>query len=442
VAAILFVTVLAFFFGASVFVNNRRQITLTAVSLSGEQAIWTADLSSPIFGLTLSIGLAVWATLLYKRSALFLSARLKERAEIEKRKKLEVTHTESENRYRNVFNAVTDGLLVLDSSGLIIEANRTAALMHGLNHEEIVGKKFRDLVDDDKQCLVDEFDRQLAQHGQARFDSIHLRKDGSRIDVEVRGSRLIRSGMEQRLAIISDVSDKKHSVERHAALSRKAIAAQEEERARLSMEMHDELGQILTALRLDLGLVRKQHAETETRDFLSNSVSLAEKATNELRRLCKGLRPPLLDDLGLEPAMQLLVDDFETQTDTRIHLVLPEASRPMSREAALCAYRIVQESLTNVRKHAHASQVEISLTYADTGIELCIYDDGGGFEPSSLPTSKGCGLQGIAERANLAGGYADIRSGIGQGTRIVFRAPYFISKLAEKDSSAAVSSNT
>ncbi len=339
-----------------------------------------------------------------------------------------MTHTESENRFKNVFNAVTDGLLVLDSSGAIIEANRTAAEMHGFTHEEIMTKKFSDLIDADRQYLVDEFNRQLDQHGQARFDSVHIRKDASRIDVEVRGSRLIRSGKEQRLAIISDVSDKRHSIERHAALSRKAISAQEEERARLSMEMHDELGQILTALRLDLGLVRKQHAERENKDFLSNAVSLAEKATDELRRLCKGLRPPLLDDLGLEPAMQLLVDDFEAQCDTRIHLVLPETNRPMSREAALCAYRIVQESLTNIRKHANASQVEIALNYADNGIELCIYDDGRGFEQSKLSTSKGFGLQGITERAVLAGGYADIRSGIGQGTRIVFRAPYFISR--------------
>ena len=385
-----------------------------------------SDLTVPIFGAVLSLGMAVLALLLVRRMEMYKSARDEALRIIADREKAEAVREETENRYRNVFDSVTDGLLVLDGRGKIIEANRVAAKMHGLTPGELIGMKVDALIAPEKHYLVKEFDRRLHRDGEVRLDSVHLHKSGSRIDVEVRGTRIVKSGEPLRLAIFSDVSDRKRSEERHAALSRKAIAAQEDERARLSMEMHDELGQILTALRLDLGLVRKQHAATEGSDFLSNAAMMAERATDELRRLCKGLRPPLLDDLGLEPALQLLADDFESQFDIRLNLQLPDEIRPMAREVSLCAYRIAQESLTNVRRHSRATEAEMTLTYTATGIELNVTDNGRGFNLNELSALQGLGLQNITERAALAGGVAEIFSESGQGTRIVFRAPYFL----------------
>ncbi len=219
----------------------------------------------------------------------------------------------------------------------------------------------------------------------------------------------------------------KASYERHALLSRKAITAQEEERSRLSMELHDELGQILTAIRLETGLVEKQLPKSSDNksDVLTSLIDLTEKATNELRGICKGLRPPLLDDLGLEPAVQLLVDEFEDRAGINTAFTLPEDGLEVEipKEIALCTYRILQESLTNIRRHSKASSVTISLVYTSTGLELSVYDDGVGFDRAELGAMRGWGLEGMQERANLVNGTVNIRSVHNQGTSIVFQVP-------------------
>ncbi|MCP4678965.1 MAG: sensor histidine kinase [Deltaproteobacteria bacterium] len=219
----------------------------------------------------------------------------------------------------------------------------------------------------------------------------------------------------------------KASYERHALLSRKAITAQEEERSRLSVELHDELGQILTAIRLEMGLVEKQlpKASDNKSYVLAGLIDLTEKATDELRGICKGLRPPLLDDLGLEPAAQLLVDEFIERAGINTEFDLPADGLEVEipKEIALCTYRILQESLTNIRRHSKATNVNISLVYTSTGLELSVYDDGVGFDRAELGAMRGWGLEGMQERANLVNGTVNVRSVRKQGTSIVFQVP-------------------
>ncbi len=219
----------------------------------------------------------------------------------------------------------------------------------------------------------------------------------------------------------------KVSHSRHALLSRKAIAAQEEERARLSMDLHDELGQILTAIRLETGLVERQMSKEkkDESNVLTGLVELTEKATEELRGICKGLRPPLLDDLGLEPAVQFLVDEFKERSgiDTDFKGLMDEHEIVIPKEVALCTYRILQESLTNIRRHSEASSVNISLVYTSTGLELSVHDDGVGFEMAELGAMQGWGLEGMQERAGLVNGTVSIKSESKDGTRIVFQIP-------------------
>ena len=219
----------------------------------------------------------------------------------------------------------------------------------------------------------------------------------------------------------------KVSYQRHALLSRKAITAQEEERARLSVDLHDELGQILTAIRLEMGLVEKQlpkDGENKS-NLLSSLIGLTEKATEELRGICKGLRPPLLDDLGLEPAVRFLVDEFKERSGivTDFTLAIYEVDVDIPKEVALCTYRILQESLTNIRRHSKATKVKISLGYTSTGLELSVMDNGMGFEMAELGALRGWGLEGMQERASLVNGTVNIRSASQEGTRIIFRVP-------------------
>jgi signal transduction histidine kinase len=221
--------------------------------------------------------------------------------------------------------------------------------------------------------------------------------------------------------------ERKKALHRLALFARKAMAAQEDERARLSIEMHDELGQILTALKLNIEIEQRQLGEVYDvpATALSKAIEMAEKATDELRRICKGLRPPLLDDLGLAPAIHLLVEEFREQSGIEVYLSHPseDLKIPIPELAALSAYRILQESLTNVRRHARAKRVEVSLSFSDEAMTLSVRDDGEGFDMAGLGVQQGCGLEGMRERANLVNGHLAIQSGRGQGTRVVLRAP-------------------
>jgi len=215
--------------------------------------------------------------------------------------------------------------------------------------------------------------------------------------------------------------------DQQALLARKVLMAQEEERARISRELHDELGQLLTALRLEMGWLEKSMtADRENQSgVLADSVSLVEQATGELRRMCKGLRPPLLDDLGIEPAVRQLVTEFKelSSIDVRLQVELDERNVHISEEIALCLYRILQESLTNISRHAGATRVTIKLAVESGALILVVTDNGSGFDPGRMGELQGWGLQGMRERAGLVGGELEITSYRSRGTRIVFRVP-------------------
>jgi signal transduction histidine kinase len=220
------------------------------------------------------------------------------------------------------------------------------------------------------------------------------------------------------------IDERNRAMSRLASLSRKVLMAQEEERERLSRELHDELGQLLTALRLEMGWLQKQlHGkECGGGDLFETTLSLAETATDELRRICRGLRPPLLDDLGLEPAIRRLVDEYIelSKTDIELELELEEGGTSVPTEVGLCTYRILQESLTNVRRHSSAEHVRIALTAEQSELSLTVEDDGVGFEQGERGALRGFGLEGMRERAALVGGDIEIVSAPRMGTRIHF----------------------
>jgi signal transduction histidine kinase len=158
---------------------------------------------------------------------------------------------------------------------------------------------------------------------------------------------------------------------------------------------------------------------------VGRAVELVETAADELRRICKGLRPPLLDDLGLEPAAHLLAREFEDRTGLAMdfEVNLDDAPAPLSKEVSLCTYRIFQEALNNISRHSSAKSVDVTLAAKPSELLLSVYDDGQGFDTSELAGARGCGIAGMRERASLVGGHVEIRSAPSQGTRVVLRVP-------------------
>jgi signal transduction histidine kinase len=207
------------------------------------------------------------------------------------------------------------------------------------------------------------------------------------------------------------------------SLSARLMDVQEEERRTISRELHDEVGQVLTALRLELGTLDRLRHEPGPRfeQHLGQCKTLAEQTLRTVRDLAVGLRPSVLD-LGLVPALQWQARHFSRTTETeaavRVHGELPRLP-----DAYLtCVYRIVQEALTNAARHARAKQVDIAVGATERDLTVTIADDGVGLRKNWAPT-RGLGLIGIEERARELGGQVAIESEHGNGVRIHVRLP-------------------
>jgi two-component system sensor histidine kinase UhpB len=197
------------------------------------------------------------------------------------------------------------------------------------------------------------------------------------------------------------------------------LQAQEGERARLARDLHDEANQALTGVLLRLEATA-QHAPAELRDELRETQGVTTQAMGELVRLARELRPVALDDLGLGAALRTQIADFGRRAGLRTTLTLPEAGvEDLDADEQLVVYRVVQEGLSNVARHAVAQSVIVEVARPGGGTVVRLTDDGVGFSPGAA--TVGLGLKGMRERAVLAGGRVSVASAPGQGTAIELR---------------------
>ncbi|MFL5886302.1 MAG: sensor histidine kinase, partial [Thermoleophilaceae bacterium] len=204
--------------------------------------------------------------------------------------------------------------------------------------------------------------------------------------------------------------------------ARKALAAQEHERLRIARELHDEVGQTLTAIALEAERAAETGSEPE-REAWTRVAVWAQSSVEELRRIARELRPEALDDLGLTNAFIALCTRVAEQSGIRVERRLPSRLPAHSPEIDLVVYRVAQEALTNVMRHADASRVLVSLEADDDGIVLTVRDDGRGIEDALK--SDGTGLAGMRERALLIGGAISIQSSPGAGTEVKLHVPLY-----------------
>jgi len=227
----------------------------------------------------------------------------------------------------------------------------------------------------------------------------------------------------------AEMAQRQRAEEAHRAVLRRLVAAEETERGRVSRELHDRLGQDLTALKLGLQIVRRQGAcPPALRESVGNLENLADSLMRDLHRLAWELRPAALDDFGLELALRRYADEWAALSGVAVDFESQGVTaRRLAREVETALYRIAREALINVVRHANAKRVSILLQRRADQVSLIVEDDGRGFDAATMlgtPASRGkLGLLGIQERATLAGGSAEIESSPGAGTTVFVRMP-------------------
>jgi two-component system sensor histidine kinase UhpB len=259
-----------------------------------------------------------------------------------------------------------------------------------------------------------------------------LARDGvmrwvSESGVELRDEHGVSYGS---IGMFQDITQHHAAEERLRELSRRIVAAQEEERKRIAQELHDELGQALTAISLDLGSIEKalgQAASAEIRERLIETRRLANEVDEQIGELALNLRPSLLDDLGLQPTLKWYLNRFSQHLGIEVTMVFTGLDQRLSNEVEITLYRVVQEALTNVARHAQAGAVHLRLEGKAKAVVVDIQDDGRGFNvegaQAQAVSNGSLGLFGIRDRVTTLGGCVAIQSEPGQGTRIHVEIP-------------------
>lgn len=226
-------------------------------------------------------------------------------------------------------------------------------------------------------------------------------------------------------ALQSEVRERKNAEDQLRALAARQERVREDERTRLAREIHDALGQMCTALKMDIAWIAKRLPKEEKRlvEKSDAALKLVGDLIKSLRRLSAELRPSTLDALGLVASIEWQAQQFELHTGIRCQLFLPEKDLVLDKERSTAIFRIFQETLTNVARHAGATAVQTSLVVGDTNIALITHDNGAGFDVAAAERKGSLGLLGMKERAHLLGGDFKISSVPGKGTTVVVHIP-------------------
>ena len=219
--------------------------------------------------------------------------------------------------------------------------------------------------------------------------------------------------------------DRQRSFEQLRALAARLQSVREEERKRVAREIHDQLGQALTAIKLDLSSLVRQLPTSQ--NHLSKRgaplLQLVDETIERVRRISTELRPGMLDDLGLAATVEWAAEEFAARTGTKCLLDLPPEYAPVDSETATAVFRIFQETLTNVARHANASEVRVRLAEQDGDLTLEVHDNGRGIGEEELASADSLGILGMRERALLLGGTLSITGESGKGTTVRLRIP-------------------
>ncbi len=382
--------------------------------------------------------------------------------------------TVSKTYVDNIIESMLDTLIVINPDTTIRTINQAALELLEYGEHELIGKSFSDILVEEK-TEVSSIDTLMNESSFGAMEKNYLTKTGERIPVTISKALLhdehakiegivwvardirerkrsenviqkaydeMESRVEERTKDLLTANDLlkreigehkrtevalRQSEHRLRSLSSHIISAQEKERRHISMELHDDLGQSLSLLKVQLSSIQNRSTDTTTVIFddLQETRQYLDVVIENVRRLSKDLSPSLLEDLGLTAAIEWLLDDFEKHYNFEIFREIQTIDKFFPLEKQIILYRIFQEIMTNIVKHAGASNVNVQIKINNGLIAVTITDNGGGFNLEELSAmhaaEKGMGLAAMQERVLMLGSSLDIKTGLGEGTRIHFK---------------------
>lgn len=314
------------------------------------------------------------------------------------------------NRYWDLFESNETPIVIVDATGVVGEANAAARQALGRRGGDLAGQSLERLVGPGAHALLaGEPAVVTPPSGPTEFRAVPTRLAGRRNDGQLQ-------------IVLQNLSDELRREHEAAAYARFVLRGQEEERQRVAQELHDGPVQRLVQVCRQLDLVDEvDDVPPDARAEVAETRDLAELVVTELREILRGLRPPALEHLGLVPTLRRLLDELAGRAGVRTELVVEGQPRRLDSETELTVFRIGQEALNNVERHAHAKAVTVMLQFGPAEVGLTVADDGAGFDPGAPAgdeLSGTFGLRGMAERVQLIGGELEIRARAGEGTEV------------------------
>ncbi|MCK5135699.1 MAG: PAS domain S-box protein [Bacteroidales bacterium] len=355
--------------------------------------------------------------------------------DITARKQAENSLFQSEEKFKILFESSPDAYYLQDLKGIFVDGNKAAEKLTGFKRSELIGQNLQSAGLLDKNQIPKVL-KLLGRHvlgkstGPDEFQLI--RKDGKKLTIEIIAHPLKIQNEKLILGIARNITERKItenklkiSENKLRKLAQHLQTVREMERTYIAREIHDELGQLTTALKMDIVWLKNKFAEDRP-ELLNKLLSMSELTdiTNEtIRRISSELRPGIIDDLGLIPAIEWQVKDFQSRTGIRCDLELKTGELMIDPERTTAIYRILQESLTNVARHSSASEVKISLLQRKRQLFMQISDNGKGLPANRIEHPKSFGLMGIRERVTIFGGSAVFAGEKGKGTTVKVTIP-------------------
>ena len=350
--------------------------------------------------------------------------------DISLRLQAEERHARLAARLSGLLDSAMDAIITVDESQRIVLYNRAAEKIFGWTTEEALGQSLSRLMPERFRSGHGAFVQRFGSTGvtsRRMGDNTVVygrRADGEEFPMEASISQLKTADGKLYTVILRDVTERVRAQEERSAFAAAAHAIREEEKTRVARELHDELAQSLTALKMDTIWVRDNAAESPQAvgPKLAEMLAMLDRAVASTRRIAADLRPLMLDDLGLVPAIEWLVSNFSQRSGVATTLKADEELE-LREPYATAVFRIVQESLVNVGKHAAATEATVSIEQVGDAVELVVQDNGKGFVTSAPRKPQSLGLLGLRERAQLLKGSFSIDSAPGEGTRVSVRIP-------------------